>query len=132
MKLNNRKTLHSGWIKTESGINITQIRVGDTDSVTNLGAIVEENVSMDKNIAKMSRDVRVSVRHIGMIRKHINQPVAKLLTHALITSRLHTCKSLLHGLTKAQLQRLQRLQNTAARLGTLSTKFTRITPVVYR
>ena len=42
----------------------------------------------------MSRAVCVSIRNIGMIRKRINQPVAELLTHSLITSRLDTCNSL--------------------------------------
>ena len=65
-----------------------------------------------------------------MIRKHINQPVAELLTHALITCRLDTCNSLLHGLNKTQLKRLQRFQNTAARLVTLSRKCTHITPIL--
>ena len=65
-----------------------------------------------------------------MIRKHINQPFAELLTHALITSRLDTCNSLLHSLNKTQLKRLQRLQNTAARLVTLCRKFTHITPIL--
>ena len=59
-----------------------------------------------------------------MIRKHIIQPVAELLTHALITSRLVTCNSLLHGLNKPQLKRLQRLHNTAARLVPFSMKYT--------
>ena len=92
--------------------------------------IIDENLSMDKHIAKVSRAVCISIRNIGMIRKHINQPVAELLTHALITSRLDTCNSLLHGLNKTQLIRLQRLQNTAARLVTLTRKCTHITPIL--
>ena len=101
-----------------------------TDSVTNLGVIVDENLSMDKHVAKVSRAVCVSIRNFGMIGKHINQPVGELLTHALITSRLDTCNSLLHGLNKTQLKRLQRLQNTAARLFTLSRKLPHITPIL--
>ena len=101
-----------------------------TDSVTNLGVIVDENLSMDEHIAKVPRAVCVSIKNIGTIRKHINQPVTELLTHALITSRLDTCNSLLHSLNKTQLKRLQRLQNTAARLVTLSRKCTHITPIL--
>ena len=124
-----------GTKQQRSKVNITQIRVGDTmviptDSVTNLGVIVDENLSMEKHIAKVSRTVCVSIRNIGMIRKHINQPVAVQLTHALITSRLDTYNSLLHGLNKTQLKRLQRLQNTAARLVTLSRKCTHNTPIL--
>ena len=98
-----------------------------TDSVTNLGVIVDENLSMDKHIAKVYRAVCVSIRNIGMIRKHFNQPVVELLTHALITSRLVTCNSLLRGLNKTQLKRLQRLHNTAARLVPFSMKYTQTT-----
>ena len=65
-----------------------------------------------------------------MIRKHISHPFAELLTHALITSRLDTCNSLLHSLNKTQLKRLQRLQNTAVRFVTLYRKFTHITPTL--
>jgi len=124
-----------GSKQQRSKVNITQIRVGDTmvihtDSVTNLGVIVDENRSMDKHIAKVSRAVCVSIRNIGMIRKHINHPIAEVLTHALINSKLDTCNSLLHGLNKTQLKRLHRLQNTAARLVTLSRKFTHTTPIL--
>ena len=64
-----------------------------------------------------------------MIRRHINQPFAEL-AQALITSRLDTCNSLLHSLNKTQLKRLQRLQNTAVRLVTLSRKCIHITPIL--
>ena len=60
------------------------------------------NLSLEKHIAKMFRVVCVSILNIGMMRKHINQPVAEILTHALITSRLDTCNSLLHDLNKTQ------------------------------
>ena len=101
-----------------------------TDSVTNLGVIVDENLFTDKHIAKVFRAVCVSIRNIGKIRKHINHPIAEVLTHALITSRLDTCNSLLHGLNKTQLKRLHRLQNTAAIHVTLSKIFTHITRIL--
>ena len=124
-----------GSKQQRSKVNITQIRVGDTmviptNNVTNLGVNVDENLSMDKHIAKVSRAVCVSIRTIVMICKHTNQPVAELLTHALNTSRLDTCKSLFYGLNKTQLRLLQRLQNTVARLVTLSRKCSHITPIL--
>ena len=85
--------------------------------------------AISATLAKVSRSVCVSIRNIGMIRKHINQPVTELLTHARITSKPEKYNSLLHGLNKTQLKRLQRLQNTVARLVTLSRKCTHITPI---
>ena len=116
-----------------SKVNITHIRVCDTvvtptDRVTNIGFIVEP--FMDKHIASVQTCMCVNYKYWNDSRKHINQPVVELLTHALNTSRLDTCNSLRHGLNKSQLQQLQRLHKTAARLVTLSRKFTYITPVL--
>ena len=87
-----------------------------TVSVMNLGVIVDENLFMDKHIAKVSTAVCVSIINIGLIRKHMNQPVEEILTHALITSNLDTCNSLLHGLNKTQLKTIPAIKITAARL----------------
>ncbi|KAK2173831.1 hypothetical protein NP493_848g03124 [Ridgeia piscesae] len=62
LKLNNGKTefIVVGSKQQRSKVNITQIGMGDTmviptDSVTNFGVIVDENLSMDKHIAKVSK-----------------------------------------------------------------------------
>ena len=77
--------MYCSWInKTESKVNITEIGVGDTmvipnDTITNLGVIVDENLSIDIHIAIVSRTICVSIRNTGIIRKHINQPVTRSL-----------------------------------------------------
>ena len=51
---------------------------------------------------------------IGRVRKYINQSRTERLVH--ITSKLDYCNSLLYGLPSTEVQTLQRIQNTAARL----------------
>ena len=52
--------------------------------------------------------------------------------HALITSRLDYGNGLLYGILQVTLQRLQRIQNCAARLITRTRKYEHITPVLRR
>ena len=72
------------------------------------------------------------VQTIGRIRRMLPQHVAEQLTHALLTSWLDSCYSLLFGLPDVLINKLQRLQNTAARKVTGIKKFEHITPVLHQ
>ena len=49
-----------------------------------------------------------------------------------MSSRLDYCNSLLYGLPQVQIEKLQRVQNAAARLIFKEPKFSHITPVLYQ
>ena len=51
--------------------------------------------------------------------------------HAFVTSRIDYCNSLLYGLPAKQLDKIQRVQNTAARIIFRLPKFCRITPTLF-
>ena len=52
--------------------------------------------------------------------------------HAFVTSRLDNCNSILYGLPDKELNKLQRIQNAAARLVSLTKKRDHITPVLFQ
>ena len=69
----------------------------------------------------------LSLKSISKIRKFLTQDSAQILIHALISSKLDYCNSLLYGIPKYLVCRLQRVQNTAARIVTLTRKYDSIT-----
>ena len=70
------------------------------------------------------------IYNIRRIRKYLDPDSAKTIVHACITSKLDYCNGLLYGLPESQIGRLQRVQNTCARLICGSFKFSRITPLL--
>ena len=70
------------------------------------------------------------MRNIARIRKFLTPKSTEILVHAFISSKLDYCNSLLYGVPKFQLQKLQHVQNAAARLITQSCKYDYITPVL--
>ena len=54
-----------------------------------------------------------------------------MLIHAFVSSRVDYCNSLLYGLPAYQLNKLQRVQNAAARLIFLESKYCHVRPLLY-
>ena len=65
-----------------------------------------------------------------MVRDSLTLDAAKTLVNAFVTSRLDYCNSLLSGVSKGLLAKLQSVQNAAARLITRTRKFEHITLVL--
>ena len=88
---------------------------------------------LDNDSKTISNIVRVSsfhIRNISRIRKYLNQSAAEQIIHAFVTSRLDNGNALFYGLPQNQISRLQHIQNTAARVVTLSRKSCHITPIL--
>ena len=69
------------------------------------------------------------LRRIRSIRKYITAGICHKLVVALVTSNIDYCDGLLGGLAAKDVDRLQRLQNRAARLVTRSKAAMHITPI---
>ena len=70
------------------------------------------------------------IHRIRRIRKFLTSPAAKTIVHSLVASRLDYCNSVLAGLPDNIIQKLQSVQNSAARLVCHVKKHDHITPVL--
>ena len=70
------------------------------------------------------------IYNLRRIRKFLDKDSTKTIVHACITSKLDYCNGLLYGIPDSQIGRLQRVQNTCARLICGCSKFSRITPLL--
>ena len=71
-----------------------------------------------------------ALTNIGKICRSLDQETSASLVNALVISRLDHCNSLLIGLPKYELQKLQKVFNTAARIGLWTRPDAHITPVL--
>ena len=82
----------------------------------NLGVTFDQNFNFKSHISKVCSSCYYHIRDLRRIRKHLNLEQAKTLATSLIMSRLDYCNSLLQGLPGTDIQKLQRVQNTLARV----------------
>ena len=101
-----------------------------TERVRDLGVTLDKNLSLTYHINETCKKATNSIRSIGRIRKYLTKENLKLLVNALVISRLDYCNSILYGLPKQELDKLQRIQNTAARLITGTKHYESIKPAL--
>ena len=109
-------------------VEVAGRRIALSTSVRNLGVVFDSRLSMEEQVAQTAKSCYYQLRNIGQIRSSITEGACRTLVHALVTSRLDYGNGLLYGI----LQRLQRIQNCAARLITRTPKYEHITPVLRR
>ena len=111
-------------------INILGKPLHPTESVRNLGVWFDSDFSFSKHVQNVCKGCFIKLRDFRSIRQFLTQDAAVSVANALVSSRLDYCNSLFRSLSKFNLRRLQSIQNSAARIVTNSSKFTRITPVL--
>ena len=111
--------------------SIESIIIGDTvikplESVRNLGSRFDAHMRMNVHIGKICSKAFRGLYNIRQIRKFLTVQSTKTLIHAFVSSHLDYCNALLFGLPKYQLDRLQKVQNAAARVTFQIAKFDHI------
>ena len=138
LKLNQDKTelvLISSKFHCRPSLEFIQVvdeKIQPKPSTRNLGVIVDQCLDLTDHVNKICVACQYHLRNIAKIRKNLNEHTFQILVHAFIGSKLDNCNSLLYGLPKHLLNRLRLIENTAARIVTLSKRFDDITPILFK
>ena len=134
LKLNEDKTeilLVSPAMKREMLLNnMGKLTPWVKHEVTSLCVIIDSDLSFKSHVNKVTKTSFFHLKNIAKVRPFINQRDTEKLIHAFISSRLDYCNALLTGLPKKTTNRLQLIQNSAARLLTRTKRREHITPVL--
>ena len=85
---------------------------------------------MEKHVNNVCRAASFALHKLGQIRKYLDKHTTEKLVHAFVTCRLDNCNSLFYGLPDKLIAKLQRTQNSAARLVTLTKSRDHISPIL--
>ena len=111
-------------------INIGANTIELEPAVCDLGVVLDKHLDMSRQVNNICKSVSLAIHNIGKIRNYLDQSTAEKLVHTFVTSKIDFCNSLLFGLPKKELDKLQRILNAAARITTWTKKYQHISPVL--
>ena len=97
------------------------VRVADSDitfsvQLKSLGVTLDQNLSFDQHIGNIVKSSNYNIRALRHIRPMLDKKVANTVACSIVSTRLDYCNSLLYGTSVRNVQRLQRIQNSLARV----------------
>ena len=118
---------------TDSSLSFCNTTLTPVSSARDLGVVLDSDLSFNQHISNVCRSSFYHIRQLRQIRSSIDLNSSILLANALVSSKLDYCNSLFHELPNSSLNRLQRVQNSLARVVVPSTKrFDHITPTLLK
>ena len=97
-------------------INISNTNIKFSQSVQNLGVTLDSTLTLHQHAINICRAAYLELRRISSIRKYLSADATKTLVCSFVLSRLDYCNSIMSGSSQYLLQKLQKVQNTAARI----------------
>ena len=111
-------------------LDLQTVSVKPAASVRSLGVAIDSTLSFDVHVDNVCKTRYFHLRALRHIRNNISEDTAKSIACSMIHGRLDYCKSVLYGTSAANLNKLQRVQNSAARIVTKSRRSDHATPIL--
>ena len=113
-------------------VNVAGCIVPLTDNVKILGVTIDRHLTFNKHMQNVCKSANYHIRAMRHIRSSLTNEMAKTVASALVNSQLDYANSVLYGTSTVNIAKLQRVQNTLARVVTSTKRFQHIRPVLER
>ena len=111
-------------------VTVGSFSIAPVSKVKNLGMYFDQNMSMKDHIDKICQVGFHQLYRLRQIRKYFAQKTMESLVHSFITSRIDYGNAMFYGLPDCSINKLQRLQNAAARLIVCKSKRSSISAIL--
>ena len=96
--------------------NVGESIITQSSKVRELGVMFDQFLHFDDHMTVICRSTHFHIRNIGKIRNLLSNDASSTIIHALISSRLDYCNSIMYNVPGSKTDRLQRLHNPCARI----------------
>uniref|UniRef100_A0A3B3IPC9 Reverse transcriptase domain-containing protein n=1 Tax=Oryzias latipes TaxID=8090 RepID=A0A3B3IPC9_ORYLA len=97
-------------------LNFNNATLSSSPVIHNLGFLFDTNLSLEQHFNQITRYACFHLKNIARLHSSLSFAAAETLIHAFITSRLDYCDSILHGTPSRIINKMQYIENSAARL----------------
>jgi hypothetical protein len=111
-------------------LNLNGSFISPSNHVRNLGFIFDKHLTFDQQISSVIKSCYFYLRNIASVKKYLPPASLETLVHAFISSRLDFCNILYSSLSAKSIYRLQKIQNSAAKLINNAKKSDHVTPLL--
>lgn len=111
-------------------VPILSSTVSTVESARDLGVVLDSQLTMSAHVNSVCRSAYYQLRQLRPVVRSLSADAARTIVQAFVSSRLDYCNSVMYGVADGLMQRLQAVQNAAARLVTGTRRRDHITPVL--
>jgi exonuclease III len=103
-------------VATIKSVPVAGVVLPISSELKSLGVIMDSQLSFDGQVSAMCRACNFHIRALWHVRHLLSSQVARTVACSIVGSRLDYCNAVLYGANKTTLSRLQRIQNSLARV----------------
>ncbi len=111
-------------------VTLLGVETKPSKSARNLGVVFDQDFNFRHHISQLCSTCYYHIPDLHRIRRHLTLDNAKSLASALVASRLDNCNSLFYGLAEKDIKKLQRVQDSLARVVTGARPFAHAPPLL--